>query len=124
MWFLSFRRDLLPRSDWTVTLDEHLAWVKERHEEGDVIISGPTPDRSISIALIRAHSLSEAEAIANGDPIAAQGFAHAEVLEWEVHQILGSGAFTAASERVLTCEKVAYPDGSASAHAAADDREF
>lgn len=124
MWFLSFRRDVIPRSNRTVTLDEHLAWVHEGHEAGDIIISGLTPDRSMSIALIRAHSLPEAGAIANADPIAAKGCAHAEVLEWEVHQILGSGVFTAASEWVLPIEKVARLNGRASAHAVANHGEF
>ena len=46
--------------------------------------------------MIRAGSKDEAEKLAAGDPYTAAGFTSFELLEWEVHQILGAGNFTAA----------------------------
>jgi uncharacterized protein YciI len=115
MWFLSLRRPTRPLAEAPVTLDDHLAWVRSRHESGEIVISGPTPDRMLSISVIRAGSLAEAEAIAASDPIAAAGFAEAEVIEWEVHQILGMGAFTAESEARLAADRATFHAGTAPA---------
>ena len=42
---------------------------------------------------------TDAEQIAASDPYTAAGFAAFELLEWEVHQIMGVGPFTAAEMR-------------------------
>jgi hypothetical protein len=39
------------------------------------------------------------ESIAASDPYTAAGFCAFELLEWEVHQIMGAGPFTAAEMR-------------------------
>jgi uncharacterized protein YciI len=83
-----------PRNEWTVTLDEHLAWMKRQHETGKIVKSGPTPDRQYGQYLVRAESRHEAEAIAASDPFTAAGFTTFEIIEWEVHQIMGVGPFT------------------------------
>jgi uncharacterized protein YciI len=98
-WYLALRRNLRPREEWTVSLDEHLAWIKEQHEAGTIVISGPTPDRRLGIYLIRAASRERAEQIAAADPFTAAGFCAFELIEWEVHQILGAGPFTAAEQQ-------------------------
>jgi uncharacterized protein YciI len=108
MWYLSIRRDVRPRSEWTVTLEEHLRWVRERHDSGQFVISGPTTDRTLSLALFRADSLPEAQAIADSDPMVVAHCASAEVIEWEVHQILGAGAFTASTEHALQEDRAAF----------------
>ena len=84
-----------PRSEWTVSLDEHLVWMKRQHETGKIVMSGPTPDRQYGQYLVRAESRQEAEAIAGADPFTAAGFTTFEIIEWEVHQIMGIGPFTA-----------------------------
>jgi hypothetical protein len=40
-----------------------------------------------------------AEQIAASDPFTAAGHCTAEVIEWDIHQILGVGPFTAAEFR-------------------------
>ena len=99
MWYLILRRATKPREQWTVTLDQHLVWMKQQHETGKILFSGPTPDRKVGIYLIRAGSRQEAEQIAASDPYTAAGFCTFDLFEWEVHQILGAGPFTAAELR-------------------------
>ena len=97
MYALCQRFPLRPRSEWTVTLQEHLDWIKEQHEQGTVLISGPSKDRSVSLYVIRAESLEDAEAIAAADPFVVGGECRFELIEWEIHQILGIGSFVAPS---------------------------
>jgi hypothetical protein len=37
MWYLIQRRGIKPREEWTVSLDEHLAWMKGQHESGRIL---------------------------------------------------------------------------------------
>jgi len=99
MWYLVLRRPVKPREEWTVGLDQHLVWMKAQHEEGKILFSGPTTDRKFGVYVIRAGSREEAEKIAAGDPYTAAGLTTFELLEWEVHQIMGVGPFTAAEMR-------------------------
>ncbi|HYU19755.1 MAG TPA: YciI family protein [Chloroflexota bacterium] len=94
MWYLIQRRALKPREEWTVTLDQHLAWMKQQHQAGRILFSGPTPDRKLGIYVIRAQSRDEAESIAAGDPYTEAGFCTFDLIEWDVHQVLGVGPFT------------------------------
>ena len=96
MWYLALRRPVKPREQWTVTLDQHLAWMKQQHEAGKILFSGPTTDRKVGIYVIRADSKQEADKIAASDPYTAAGFSAVELLEWEVHQIMGAGPFSTA----------------------------
>src|SRR2546423_341120 len=73
MWYLTLRRNAKPRDQFTVTLDQHLVWMKQQHEAGRILFSGPTPDRSTGIYVIRAGSREEAERIAASDPYTAGG---------------------------------------------------
>jgi uncharacterized protein YciI len=93
------RRPTKPRDQWTVTLDQHLIWMKHQHHAGPILFSGPTPDRRYGVYVIRAESKQEAEQIAASDPYTAAGFCAFELLEWEVHQIMGVGPFTSAEMR-------------------------
>jgi uncharacterized protein YciI len=99
MWYLILRRPVKPREEWTVTLDQHLLWMKRQHEAGAILFSGPSSDRKHGIYVIKAQSKKEAEEIAASDPYTAAGLCAFEAIEWEVHQILGSGPFTAAEMR-------------------------
>ena len=96
MWFLALRRNLQPREQWQVGLDEHLSWMLRQHQSGAIICSGPTPDRSLGIYLIRAGSRAAAEQIAASDPFTAAGHCAFELIEWEIHQIMGVGPFSEA----------------------------
>jgi uncharacterized protein YciI len=95
------RRNLQPRDAWNVSLDEHLSWMRQQHLAASIVLSGPTPDRSVGIYLIRTGSRSEAEAIAGSDPFTAAGHCTFELIELEVHQVLGVGPFTAAAHHAL-----------------------
>jgi uncharacterized protein YciI len=96
MWFFCKRANLKPPGQRSSTLDEHLAWMKEQHEAGRVLFSGPTVDRQYGIYVVRAASRQAAERIAASDPFTAAGMSTFELFEWEVHQILGVGPFTTA----------------------------
>ena len=103
MWFLVLRRPLRPRSEWRYHGDEHLTWMKQQHDAGKIYLSGPskeqdpaTDSRKYGIYLIRAASREEADAIAASDPYTAAGDCTYELIEWDIHQILGVGPFTAA----------------------------
>ncbi len=96
MWYLIHRRGIKPRGEWTVNLDQHLAWMKQQHESGRILFSGPTPDRKLGIYVIRAGSREEAERTAASDPYTEAGFCTFDLFESDVHQIMGVGSFTAA----------------------------
>ena len=74
MWYLVLRRPTKPRDQWTVTLDQHLIWMKQQHHSGKILFSGPTTDRKYGVYVIRAESKQEAEQIAASDPYTAAGF--------------------------------------------------
>lgn len=99
MWYLVMRRPVKPREDWTVNLEQHLVWMKQQHDNDSILFSGPTPDRKFGIYVIRAGSKAQAEEIASTDPYTAAGFCAYELYEWDVHQIMGVGPFTAAELR-------------------------
>jgi uncharacterized protein YciI len=99
MWFICLRRSVVPREQWTTPVDEHLAWMKLQHEAGRIIFSGPgqgADGTPYGIYLIRCASREEAERIAAGDPFTANGHCAFELIQWDVHQILGAGGFTMA----------------------------
>ena len=101
MWFLSLNRNLVPPAERTVSLDEHLAWVRQVHEDGSVVMSGPAADRSMAIYVVRASSPEAAQALMDTDPFTSSGCTSAELTEWEVHQLLGIGTFSEAARRAL-----------------------
>jgi len=96
MWYLVIRTDAVPRSDWTVTLDEHLAWMREQHRSGRILFSGPTADIRTGIYVIVAESRDQAEAIAADDPFTRAGHCRFDLYEWDVRQVLGAGPFSTA----------------------------
>ena len=96
MWYLVIRRVVQPRQSWTVTLDEHLVWMKAQHEAGTVLFSGPTPDIRTGIYVIRAGAADEATRIAAADPFTRAGHCTFELIAWDVRQILGTGPFSVA----------------------------
>lgn len=96
MFYIALRRSVMPREQWTTTLDTHLKWMEEQHREGAILLSGPSPDRSLGIYLIKAESRSDAERIAAGDPYTVAGHTTFDLIEWNIHQAFGIGSFTGA----------------------------
>jgi uncharacterized protein YciI len=77
---------------------EHLAWMRRQHERGTALISGPSSDGATGIYVLRVSSHEDAVALAATDPLAGDGV-QVEVIEWDVHQILGIGSFAPPSVR-------------------------
>ena len=95
MWYLVLSRWVGDRSEAGKYINDHLQFQYENHQAGNILFSGPTADMSTGIFVIRAASRQEAEAIADADPFHVHGLRAYEMLDWEVHQILGAGPFTA-----------------------------
>ncbi|MGW7003932.1 YciI family protein [Streptomyces sp. NPDC054933] len=93
IWYLVIRRGKRPAAESPRILEDHLAWMRDQHEQGTVLISGPSSDPTTGLYVVRARSHSVAEAIAQGDPLARDGHAAIEIIEWHVHQMLGIGPF-------------------------------
>ena len=73
--------------------------MKQQHERGTILFSGPGHDESgtaYGIYLIRCGSEEEARQVAANDPFTANDHCAFELIEWDVHQILGAGGFTMA----------------------------
>ena len=75
MWYLVMRRPIKRREEWTVNLDQHLLWMKQQHDNGSILFSGPTPDRKFGIYVVKAESRAQAEEIANSDRTPQRVFA-------------------------------------------------
>jgi uncharacterized protein YciI len=71
--------------------------MRRQHDEGSILMSGPSADRELGIYVIRAASRSAAEQIAASDPFTAIGHCAFDLIEWEVHQVLGVGPFSSAA---------------------------
>lgn len=72
-------------------LFHHFAFLKCQHAAGNILFSGPTPDRSLGIYVIKADSHDDAVAITAEDPMHIYKVRRAEIIDWEVHQIMGAG---------------------------------
>ena|SRR6476619_3432459 len=94
-FFLNLRKkpDGVSSADMIAAAPEHFAWMRERHDRGEVVMSGPSADLRHGIYLIRARSQEEAERIAADDPFTVRGLGVPEVIRWDIHQIMGVGLF-------------------------------
>lgn len=92
-WFLVLSKTLDRVARLSASPD-HQAWQREQHSAGKVVVSGPSADRSMGIYVIRCASREEAVAIADSDPHHARGNSSYEMIEWEVHQVMGEGSFS------------------------------
>jgi uncharacterized protein YciI len=96
-FYLVLRHHTAPIEDHARVI-EHLAWMRGQHERGTVLISGPSPDGATGIYVLRVPSLEDAAALTATDPLVGDGV-RVEVIEWDVHQILGIGSFAPPSAR-------------------------
>ena len=94
MWYLVLSRRDAPAEEVRPRTPEHLDWMKKQHEAGNVLFSGPTLDRSTGIYVVRAASYEEAQGIVDSDPFHVLKLRRYEILEWEIHQVLGAGFST------------------------------
>ncbi len=93
-FYLVLRHDT-PSNKNRASVAEHLAWMRAQHDRGAVLISGPSADGALGIYVIRAGSHEHATALAATDPLAAADGVRVEVIDWNVHQIMGIGSFAA-----------------------------
>ena len=93
MWFFCQRRNVRPRDQRVASLKEHLTWMKQQHETGTIVLSGPSPDRTLGMYLIRAATRTAAEAIAASDPYTytASRDCDFELFDWQINEIMGVG---------------------------------
>ena len=102
MWHFLMSRPAVDREQLRASLDDHLSWMRSQHATSNVLFSGPTADHSMGIYVITAPSRAEAQAIADSDPFHALGLRNYEMLDWEVHQVLGAGPFSTREMAVRT----------------------
>jgi uncharacterized protein YciI len=94
MWYLMLSHTDLPPVSAEVAkeaLTNHFAFLKRQHPAGKILFSRSTPDRSRGFYVIKAGSHNEAVTVAAEDPIHTYNVRSAEVIDWEVHQIMGAG---------------------------------
>jgi uncharacterized protein YciI len=91
-WYLAIRRGAEPPADLS-TVDEHLAWIRKQHADGTVLASGPSTDHSLGLYLLHVASREAAAELLAQDPIAQGEHVTFEIIEWDVHQLLGVGLF-------------------------------
>lgn len=110
MWYICLRRrkDVQPTGSRSITLDEHLQWMRRQHESGAILFSGPAPKRGLGIYIIRADCEEEAQRVASADPFTAAGQCEFELIEWDVRQIMGAGPFTTADIQAQTSRPPAH----------------
>ncbi len=107
MWYLVLSRRAVSMKDTLKRLPDFAYWMMQQQEEGRVLFSGPTRDRAVSIYVIRASSLEEAQRVAEEDPFHVHDLRSYEILEWEAHMVLGSGLFGENPARVEARERLA-----------------
>jgi uncharacterized protein YciI len=91
MWYLVISKPVLPREKVVENLPDHRVWQKSHHEDGIVLFSGPTSNRTAGIYVLRAKSLDEAQQIVDSDPLHARKVREYELYEWACSEILGAG---------------------------------
>jgi uncharacterized protein YciI len=60
-------------------LEAHFQYLQAKLQEGILLLAGPCLDHTLGIVLLRANSLSEAEAVMCQDPAVAGGVMTAEI---------------------------------------------
>ncbi|MCH8061689.1 MAG: hypothetical protein IH861_04220 [Chloroflexi bacterium] len=94
MWYLVLSRVNTSPDEVRKMSQEHLGWMEGQYQGGKVLFSGPKPDRSVGIYAVKAGSYDEARALVDTEPFHAAGLRGYEIIECEIHQVLGAGTFT------------------------------
>lgn len=109
MWYLVISRALAPREQIQALTPEHNAWLKEHHDAGDLVFTGPTVDGSVGIWVIRATSHDEAKKIADSSVYHQRRLREYEMFDWKVNQFMGQGPFSTDALRALEKERSGNP---------------
>lgn len=93
MWYVVISKSIAPREAIRGRESENLAWMKENHEAGNVLFSGPTTE-GVGIWILRAADRDAATALVQTHPWVKDGLRDVtEMYEWNVQQALGIGRF-------------------------------
>jgi uncharacterized protein YciI len=101
MFFFVISRDRVSPKEIADGLDAHFAWLKDQHESGALLLSGPARQRGYGMLLFRAASREELDRIIATDPNIVSGMRTSEVHDWEVHHAFGIGPFSKAQTAAL-----------------------
>ncbi len=94
MWYLTLHRWTGDREEAIKSsLGDHLAWLQKQQLAGKVLISGPSGDGNLGIIVFGHMSSADLDVLCRQEPFVARGYREYEVIAWDVHQLLGIGAF-------------------------------
>lgn len=85
MYAVAVIRYRRPLEEVLVHQDEHRAYLRELHEKGILLASGPQEPRSGGILLLRVsdeEGLAALDAVRDGDPYTRAGVAQYELIPW------------------------------------------
>ena len=103
MWYLTLHRWVGDRDEAIKSsLDEHLAWLREQHFAGKVLIAGPSHDGDLGIIVFGHMPRADLDALLRQEPLVARGQRECEVIAWDVHQLLGVGGFDVKTIAAMT----------------------
>ncbi len=92
-WYVVMSKSIGPREAIRGLEPLNLAWMKENHDNGNVLFSGPT-NQGVGIWVLRGSSIDAVKALIAEHPWVKAGLRDvSEVYEWNVQQALGIGRF-------------------------------
>ena len=83
VFLITFSR---PRDAVAAVMGDHDAWLREHHGSGRFVVSGPRPDGTGGLILVRGDDRDEAEALAASDPLVRGDVATVEVVQFRASQ--------------------------------------
>jgi uncharacterized protein YciI len=93
MWYVVMSKSIGPREAIRGLENENLSWMRQQHDAGSVLFSGPTTE-GVGIWVIRAANREAAKALLASHPWVMRGLRDvSEIYEWNVQQALGIGRF-------------------------------
>jgi uncharacterized protein YciI len=95
-WYVVMSKSTASRDAIRGRESENLGWMKEQHESGRVLFSGPTTE-GVGIWVLRGSSKDEVSAVLQTHPWVKDGLRDvSQIYEWNVVQALGVGRFETA----------------------------
>ena len=92
-WYVVMSKSIGPREAIRGRENENLSWMKEQHDAGRVMFSGPTTE-GVGIWVFRGANKDEVAAVLQTHPWVKDGMRDvSEIYEWNVQQALGIGRF-------------------------------
>ena len=85
MSYVIISRSTEAETDATPHRAERIQWMKGLQQQGIVILSGPSVDRTTSVFVIEAADAQAARQTMESDPYQVHGIRQNELIEWEIH---------------------------------------